>query len=98
MNPSLCQLFMQLNPVGQKIRFHLRAGTSFTGTVHSLHKDEDGRLSVIQLVPGHKATGDFMYLNGADVCAIAFVTATSKSRLGHAAHRTGEGSLPVTEP
>ena len=83
MNESMHQLFMQLDPVGQKMRFHLRAGISFTGTVHTLHTDVDGHIAVIQLVPGHRATGDFMFLNGEDICAIAYVQNTvvkSKSR------------------
>jgi len=72
MNESMHQLFMQLDPVGKKMRFHLRAGISFTGTVHALHTDGDGRIAVIQLVPGHRATGDFMFLSGDDICAIAY--------------------------
>lgn len=73
MNECMHRLFAELDPVGQKMRFHLRAGISFTGTVHTLHRDADGRIAVIQLVPGHKATGDYMFLNGDDICAIAFV-------------------------
>src|SRR5690606_39733917 len=62
-NECMHRLFAELDPVGQKMRFHLRAGISFTGTVHTLHRDADGRIAVIQLVPGHKATGDYMFLN-----------------------------------
>ena len=76
-NESMHELFLQLNPVGQKMRFHLRAGTSFTGTVHALHTDRDGRIAVIQLIPGHRATGDFMFLNGDDICAIAYTRNTA---------------------
>ena len=82
MNESMHQLFLQLNPIGQKMRFHLRAGTSFTGTVHAIHTDGDGRIAVIQLVPGHRSTGDFMFLNGDDICAIAYAQNTTvKSEL-----------------
>lgn len=82
MNESMHQLFLQLNPIGQKMRFHLRAGTSFTGTVHAIHTDSDGRIAVIQLVPGHRSTGDFMFLNGDDICAIAYAQNTTvKSEL-----------------
>lgn len=83
MNECMHRLFQALDPIGQKMRFHLRAGTSFTGTVHELHFDAAGRIAVIQLVPGHKSTGDYMFLNGEDICAIAYVenaASTTRSR------------------
>mgnify|MGYP000875607642 CR=1 FL=1 len=79
MNACMHRLFLQLDPVGQKMRFHLRAGTSFTGTVHAVHHDEDGRIAVIQLVPGHKSTGDFMFLDVNDICAIAYAESASQA-------------------
>lgn len=88
MNECMHRLFVELDPVGQKMRFHLRAGISFTGTVHALHRDAEGHVAVIQMVPGHKATGDYMFLNGDDICAIAFVE--NGTGVSHAGDKTND--------
>jgi hypothetical protein len=86
---NLQDLFSRFDPVGTKMRFHLRAGMSFTGVVDAVHRSGDGRIHVIELVPGHRSMGGILYIGVQDVCAIAFVDPPPKAHNGVAGDGLG---------